>query len=229
MQKQGSLKSGRGLLDPTVPLDIATRSQRQRIVEAMVENCAEKTFAATTIADIVGRAGISRTTFYKHFDDKKGCFDAALDDCVEQLRVAAVAAHTPADTPPQTVRKATAAVLRLLAAKPALAQVVLGEAVSVDPAVVERYRRLIVPVVEGCWRDAGEEMRGSSDPRLAFDRVQVLLFAQLGAGNVKRLPELLPEIVYIAILPFAGHDEALRQARLTSSSQADAIAAAGDR
>lgn len=228
MQKQGSFKSGRGLLDPTVPLDVAARSQRQKVIEAMIEICAEKTFAATTIADVVGRASVSRTTFYKHFDDKRACFDAALDDCVGQLREAAVTARTAADTPPQAIRKATAAILGLLAARPALAQVALGEAVSVDSAVVERYREMVIPAVECCWTIAGEEMRGSSDPRIAFGRVQILLFEQISAGKVKQLPALLPEVVYIAVLPFAGHEEALRQARSTSASPSDAAAAARD-
>ncbi|HSK49398.1 MAG TPA: TetR/AcrR family transcriptional regulator [Solirubrobacterales bacterium] len=193
----------------------------------MVEICAEKTFSATTIADIVGRANISRTTFYKHFADKRACFDAALEDCIDRLREVAVAARAPTDTPPQAVRKATAAILELLAARPDLAQVALGEAVSVDPAVVARYREMVIPALEGCWTAAGEEMRGSSDPRIAFGRVQILLFEQISAGKAKRLPALLPEIVYIAVLPFAGHEEALRQARLTSEGQADPATARG--
>lgn len=63
------------------------------------------------------------------------------------------------------------------------------------------------------------EIRGESDPRAAFGRAQVLILDQLVAGRVKQLPKLLPEIVYIAILPFAGHDEALRQARLIAAGE----------
>jgi AcrR family transcriptional regulator len=51
----------RSVLDPTVPLDVGVLSQRQRIIDAMIESCAEKTYPATTIADIVRRAGISQT------------------------------------------------------------------------------------------------------------------------------------------------------------------------
>lgn len=217
MQKQGSFDSDRGVLDPTVPLDIGARSQRERIVEAMIEICAEKSFAAATIADIVGRASISRTTFYKHFVDKRACFDATLDLCVNELRSVAGSSHDPADPPAEAVRKGTVAVLELLAAKPALAQVALGEAVTVDPAIVERYRDLLLPALEGRWLSAGESLRGSSDPRIAFGRLQILFFDQLAGGRVKQLPELRPEIVYIAVLPFAGHEEALRQARLAAA------------
>ena len=60
----------------------------------MIESCAEKTYAATTITDIVARAHISRTTFYKHFDDKRACFDAAIDYCIGEMQEVAAAAHS---------------------------------------------------------------------------------------------------------------------------------------
>ena len=206
----------RGVLDPTIPVDIGEQSQRQRIIEAMIESCAEKTYAATTIADIVKRASISRTTFYKRFANKRACFDGALDSCIEALRAAAAAAHTPSDPPPEAVRKAAAATLELLAAKPALAQLVMGDAVTVEPAIVDRYRRLLLPALENLW-DAGEgPKQRHADLRLAFGRGQVLIFSQITAGRTAQLTELLPEIVYIALLPFAGHDEATRQAQIAS-------------
>ena len=60
----------------------------------MIESCAEKTYAATTIADIVASARISRTTFYKHFADKRECFDAAIDYCIGELEGVAASAHS---------------------------------------------------------------------------------------------------------------------------------------
>lgn len=226
MQKQSSFDSGRGVLDPTVPLDIGALSQRRRIVDAMVEICAEKTFAATTIADIVGRASVSRTTFYKHFTDKRTCFDAALDVCIQELEGVAASAHVTTDPPAEAIRKSLASILEVLAANPALAQLALAEAVTVDSAVVERYRKLTIPALEQLWTQAGEPLRTYSDARVAFGQVQVLIFDQLSSGRVKQLPELLPEIVYIAVLPFAGHAEALRQARLVASARPSSSGAA---
>jgi AcrR family transcriptional regulator len=202
-----------GVLDPTLPIDIGEQSQRQRIVEAMVESCAEKTYAATTITDIVRRASISRTTFYKRFTNKRACFDTAVDSCVEALRIAAANAHTADDTPCEAVRKAAAAMLGLMAARPAVAQLVTGDAVTVEPAIVNRYRKLVIPALEKLWDDSGETRRSHTDPALAFGRAEVLIFSQIAAGRTAHLTELLPEIVYIALLPFAGHDEATKQAR----------------
>jgi AcrR family transcriptional regulator len=214
MQKQGSSHIVPGVLDPTIPTDIGEQSQRQRIIDAMIESCAEKTYAATTIADIVKRASISRTTFYKRFTNKRACFDGALDSCIEALRDAAAEAHTPSDPPPETVRKAAAAILGVMGSRPALAQMVAGDAVTVEPAVVNRYRKLVIPALENLWDAAGEPRQTHSDPRLAFGRAQVLIFNQIAAGRAAQLPELLSEIVYVALLPFAGHEEASRQAQV---------------
>jgi AcrR family transcriptional regulator len=214
MQKQGSSHSVPGVLDPTIPPDIGEQSQRQRIIDAMIESCAEKTYAATTIADIVKRAGISRTTFYKRFTNKRACFDGALDSCIEALQTAAAEAHTPSDPPPKVVRKAAAAILKVMGSRPALAQMVAGDAVTVEPAVVSRYRKLLIPSLEDLWDAAGEPRQTHSDPRLAFGRAQVLIFNQIAAGRAAQLPELLSEIVYVALLPFTGHEEAVRQAQV---------------
>lgn len=220
MQKQQSPQSPDStttVLDSTLPLDGGDDSQRRRITSAIIESCAEKTYAATTIADIVKRAGISRTTFYKRFVNKRACFDAALDSCIVEIRAAATAAHAPSDPPSEAVRKAVAAALELMAEKPAMAQLVMGDAITVEPAIPERYRSLLIPALEKLWDEAGEVRRpGASDPLLAFGRAQVLIFNQIAADRTSRLPDLLPEIVYIALLPFAGHDEATRQAKMAA-------------
>lgn len=217
MQRHPSSESAPGILGSTLPTDFSEASQRQRIVDAMIECCAEKTYAATTIADIVRRASISRTTFYKRFSNKRACFDAALDSCIAELQAAAGAAVDPSASAPERVREAAAAMLELMAAKPALAHMVMGDAATVEPSVLERYRSLLIPALERLWEGAGESRPPrASDPLLAFGRTQVLIFNQIAAGRTSRLPDLLPEIVYIALLPFAGHEEAARQARLTT-------------
>ncbi|HEV7687975.1 MAG TPA: helix-turn-helix domain-containing protein, partial [Acidimicrobiia bacterium] len=54
-------------------------SQRGRLVDAMAQIVAEKGYPATTVADVVERAGVSRRTFYEQFADKEACFLAAYD------------------------------------------------------------------------------------------------------------------------------------------------------
>jgi AcrR family transcriptional regulator len=189
------------------------RDQRRRLIAAMVDSCAEKTYAGTTIADVVALARVSRTTFYREFGDKRACFDAAIAACVEELQEFCGAAYSPGDPPARAVRRAVAAFLGRLAERPQMAALLTGEAVAVEPAVVERYRDAVLPPLAALWRQDGAGGRPHTDPRLAFGRAELLLFDAVASGRSGRLGELLPELVYLAVAPYAGHEEALAEAR----------------
>jgi AcrR family transcriptional regulator len=70
-------------------LDIAS-SQRARLLAAMATVVAERGYAATTVADVVRAAGVSRSTFYELFASKEACFIDAyrqgVDDLLEAVR-----------------------------------------------------------------------------------------------------------------------------------------------
>jgi AcrR family transcriptional regulator len=217
MRKQGGFETVRSVLEPTLPVDLSARQQRRRIVDAMIASVAEKTYTGTTISDIVKHASVSRTTFYKRFPDKRACFDAALQQCVETLRATAAAAIDPVDPPARAIHKATAATLELLAADPGLAHLVMGEAVNVETSAFGRYRNELVPQVRALWESGGERAEPHSDPQLAFGRAQVLIFNKIVAGRTAELPRLLPEVVYLVLLPFGGHDVAVEQSRLAAA------------
>jgi AcrR family transcriptional regulator len=219
MQKQRSSETPGAVPTPSTSPGIGRQSQRQRVIDAMIESCAEKTYPATTITDIVSRARISRTTFYKHFDDKRACFDASIDYCVDALREAAASAHSAADPPGEATRKAATAVVIALAERPGVAQLLAGDAMAVDPAVIERYRKATIPALEALWSQDGKRAEAHTDPRLAFGQVQVLILHQIATGAPERLPDLLPELVYLTVSPYGGHEEALEQSRLADKTK----------
>jgi AcrR family transcriptional regulator len=229
MQKHRSSEMTASALRSASAPDLGADNQRQRIIDAMIDSCAEKTYAATTITDIVARARISRTTFYKQFDDKRACFDAAIGHCIEQLQEVAASAHMGEDAPADAVRKATSAVIEALAERPGLAQLLTGDAIAVDPQVIECYRKATIPALEALWSRSDGAAETRSDPRLAFGKAQVLILNQIAIGEADRLPELLPELVYLAVSPFGGHDAALHQAQLASESRTTSDVAAGER
>jgi AcrR family transcriptional regulator len=186
----------------------------------MVAACAEKTYAGTTIADVVARATVSRSTFYKLFNGKRDCFDAAVTMCVDRIAATVAAAASGYDSPAQATRSGAAAMLELLAAEPELAQILSGDVIGVDPFLVERYSAFTVPALEAIWEREGMPPPKHLSPGLAFGRAQLLVFHEIAAGRPERLPALVPDIVYLAIAPFAGHDEALRQARTVGAGMA---------
>ncbi|HXR30789.1 MAG TPA: TetR/AcrR family transcriptional regulator [Solirubrobacterales bacterium] len=212
MQQQSEAATQPGVLTPTVPWDIGERSQRQRILGAMASSTAEKTFAGTTIADIVGHASISRATFYKHFANKRECFDATVESFLSELWQAAAEVRSTDDLPAEAIRKAATAGLQRMAKKPAHAKLVLIEAPSVNPAIVRSYRDALIDVLE---RELNlERATNGADPGIAVGRAKVLLADFLAADRAKELPSLVPEIVYIALLPYVGQEAALQQAGL---------------
>ncbi|HET8672858.1 MAG TPA: helix-turn-helix domain-containing protein, partial [Thermoleophilaceae bacterium] len=60
-------------------------SQRGRMLDAMARAVAEKGYASTTVRDVIGRARVSRETFYEQFANKEKCFLAALDTAADAL------------------------------------------------------------------------------------------------------------------------------------------------
>jgi AcrR family transcriptional regulator len=73
--RERKLRPGRG-----TPREEAERNQRERLFAAMV---AEKGYEGTTVADLVELSGVSRSAFYRHFEDKEACFIAAVETLVE--------------------------------------------------------------------------------------------------------------------------------------------------
>src|SRR5687767_13565478 len=69
----GERAPGRGKYDRTRTQDERVRDQRRRLLDAAGHVFAEVGWADATVETIVSRAGMSRRTFYEHFDDLKSC------------------------------------------------------------------------------------------------------------------------------------------------------------
>lgn len=196
---------------------LIAHSQRERILVAMAETCAEKGYGATTIADICEPAGVSRATFYELFKDKEDCFHAAMELSLADAMGRIVEVYSPDKPWATTVRDAAAAFLDLLASRPNFARMALVEAPSASDRGLELYasgKRVLQSLLDRARNDPVEEQAiPSSAGRAALAAAESLIVGQILAGNAERLRELLPDIVYITTVPYLGQDEALRQSR----------------
>jgi AcrR family transcriptional regulator len=118
--------------------EVVLASQRGRLLEAMAACVAERGYAATTVAQVVARAGVSRKTFYEHFADKRACFLAAWEAGVEILfgQLAEVAAET--EDWRRRLRDGVEAFLEVLAAEPEFARSFMIEVLSVGEEALTR-------------------------------------------------------------------------------------------
>ncbi|MGI5166013.1 TetR/AcrR family transcriptional regulator [Spirillospora sp. CA-253888] len=61
------------------------RIQRTRLCAAMADVMAEQGYVATSVEDVLKRAGVSRQSFYRLFDSKADCFMASFDMAADIL------------------------------------------------------------------------------------------------------------------------------------------------
>jgi AcrR family transcriptional regulator len=175
-------------------------SQRARLIEAMAQVVAEKGYPATTVADVVERAGVSRRTFYEQFADKEACFLAAYDVglCAILGRIVEAVEADPGSGWRARARAGVEAFLALLASEPAFAQALQVEILTAGPAALDR-RAGMLAMFSNVWRNVRERARVEEPtlPPLPDEAFPVLVagFEELIRDCIRtRGPAALPEL-----------------------------------
>ncbi|HST54987.1 MAG TPA: TetR/AcrR family transcriptional regulator [Solirubrobacteraceae bacterium] len=138
---QSSSRRGRGLPrgPQALPREQVAAHQRNRLFAAMVQAVNEQGFVATTISDLVARAGISRRSFYEHFDNKDECLLATYDEIVERLNRRLINAYSAVDEWPEQIEAFARALFEATADRPDAARLVCVEMGGAGAAGVERW------------------------------------------------------------------------------------------
>jgi AcrR family transcriptional regulator len=108
------------------------RNQRERLFAALTAVVAERGYEATTVADVVGLSGVSRSSFYRHFEDKQECFVAAVDALIGPA-LERLAADEDAVADEAQARQGFIGLLERVAAQPAAAKMCLVEIYAAGP------------------------------------------------------------------------------------------------
>jgi AcrR family transcriptional regulator len=151
------------------PLEVRQDRQRRRLYAAAGAVFARMGYADATAEAIAREAGMSKATFYEHFDNKEDCIIALHDDAtiavLEAMRRTGDA-HADGD-PAERVRAVIDTFLEVLAAFPDEAQTLLVEIIGAGPRAMERRDRVLADYaayVDGV--NAEDAARGRA-PRLA--------------------------------------------------------------
>jgi AcrR family transcriptional regulator len=67
------------------PSDPRVERTRRALVQACVELCGERDFQSLKVADIARRAGVNRTTFYLHYEDKTDLLQRGLESSLDEI------------------------------------------------------------------------------------------------------------------------------------------------
>ncbi|MDQ2700923.1 MAG: TetR/AcrR family transcriptional regulator [Actinomycetota bacterium] len=207
----GKLPSGRHGL----PRDVVVRSQRERMVESMISVVALKGYSETTVADIISNAGVSRATFYEQFADKEDCFIAAYGTVMERMLTFVAEGFAIGESDDWTVqiRGGVRNLLVYLAQNPVAARVGIVEGFGAGARARDRYQQAVSSFFP--FLDAGRQLNPDPDripghtARVIVGGVSALMFNEASAGQAEKLPELLPEMMYMVVAPYLGHDKAM--------------------
>jgi AcrR family transcriptional regulator len=173
--------------------------QRVGLALAMIDAVAEKGYQATTVADVIQRAGLSRKTFYEHFANKEECFLTTYDQISARVIRRMEQAYQEADGWPGRVEIAIQALFEAAIENPGAVRLVLLEINALGPAGIDRRERSIVQY-ERFIHDALELAPGKgtfSDAVLkaVVGGINGVLYRRVLRGERAKLLALVPDLV----------------------------------
>ena len=188
------------------PLEVRQDRQRRRLDEAAAAVFARVGYADATAEAIAREAGMSKATFYEHFDNKEDCISALFDTAAETVLGAIGRAATGADgatrNPRERYRESIVAFLEVLGAHPDYAQTLLVEIIGAGPRAIERRDRVLAAFAAYIDHRNSEDAAAGLVPRLASPHdafaivgaVVELASRQIRIGEPADLRELTPVV-----------------------------------
>jgi AcrR family transcriptional regulator len=172
--------------------------QRQRLIDAMLQLVGEDGYAATTVAEVIERAEVSRKTFYEHFEDRKSlllaAFDASAPVALEEVR----AASRRTGGPTRQTEALMWRLCRVARENPSTIALSTIEIAAVDPDGLKRHDRLMGDyggVIDECLSGGAKQpVLPSTLARALAGGVHRTIDAYLRAKRGDELTALAPEL-----------------------------------
>ncbi len=193
--------------------------QRQRLIRAVPAVVRATGFQALTVEQICTRAGVSRRTFYENFRDKEDCFLTSYRHHAQEVMSVASGAAAAGRDWQDRARFALAALLRFLAERPDVAHMAVIDVMAAGPTALAERDRAIGALASLL----GEEALSVPDPaprlmlRTVAGAALQMVYAWVLAERTAELAQLLPTIMYMALVALHGPAGAASRAGLLPS------------
>ncbi|MEV4419686.1 TetR/AcrR family transcriptional regulator [Patulibacter sp. NPDC049589] len=191
-------------------------SQRTRIMAALVECVGEIGLGDVGIAQISGRAGVSRRAFYDHFSGKDDACLCACDVETDRLLSALTAAAVGTTGLDVAIRAALDVVLRTFAADPPLGRLLVVEPLRTGRPLLDRRDTRMAELAR-LLEDAAVAF-GGERPRPLVAQALVAatydaIYQRLAVGSPSTLPELLDDLHRLFVVQLRPADDVPLAAR----------------
>jgi AcrR family transcriptional regulator len=174
-------------------------NQRARVMGAMIDAVGEQGYGATTVTELITRAGVSRKAFYKHFASKDECFLATYDMIVAEGFERVAGASREAGGLQQELGLALDTLFQRANESPGIQRLVLLEVAALGPAGIARREQLISAYEAMLRENLGAAPRPGIIPnpllRAVVGGFLKVLYTHVQGGAQKQLPALIPDLV----------------------------------
>jgi AcrR family transcriptional regulator len=188
----------------------------ERLIDAVVMETSERGHQGVTVEQIVHRAGVTRGTFYAHFDGKEAAIVAAHRSRFERYVIRLLETCRIQSTWPLKVKVGIGATLDMAAANPSDARFLIETSLGtwgLPGGIPDSRDRLARFLIGGrAETPYGKELPGLLEAVLVTG-IASAISAQLRAGEAKRLPALAPELTELVLACYLGREEAAERAR----------------
>jgi AcrR family transcriptional regulator len=189
--------------------------QRARILTGMFEAVRERGAAEVTVADVVGRSGVSRRTFYELFEDRDDCFLAALRDALAMAAARVVPAYETQFKWVDRVRAGLAALLCFLDEEPTIGRLLVCESLSGGRAVSAQRNEVLARLAAVVEQGRRESRDAARLPQLTGEgtvgAVLAILHRHLESEQSDPLASLANHLMAMIVLPYLGVAAARRE------------------
>jgi AcrR family transcriptional regulator len=197
-----------------LPQAYAVRSERERLLEAMIRAAAAKGYEETTVADVIEAASVTRETFDEMFTSREACFLEAYDAVIDVLvaHVSTAFESTVGQPWPDRIAAALRALVDLLAREHDIARMAMVEVTAVGEDARIRYRaalgRFTYFLEEGrTVSPQGDELPADT-ARFAIGGATSMIFDEVRAGRGPELRRILPDLLFAVLMPYIGPEAA---------------------
>lgn len=215
-RRRGGRKALAGL---RLPPAVAAADQRRRIFAATIDEVLERGLGRASVQRIVGRAEVSKATFYDNFPNKRECLLASYEDAERRLRAQISDAAAEESDWTGQVRAAVGAALRFFAAEPRLLLLYAREGAAADERIAERSRASMRALVERMRE--GRRLASSPLPdvteRTVLESAVAMLRERVIDDEAGSLSRLAPELTELLLTPYLGADRAREAAAATGA------------
>lgn len=168
--------------------------------------------------DAIAEAGVYRQAFYDSFSDKEDCYLQALDAGSAWVELAMRDAVLGQTDWRGQLRGALSGLLRFLDDEPAVGRALLVEVHAAGPQAVAKRTEAMTRA--SSMMDLARRESDDRAPAISAEAVVAgilaVLHSRLAADQTSGYLRLLPELMYLAVLPFFGAEAAAAAMRTDS-------------